>query len=1109
MSYNYVVTAHKPTGVCACVTGNFTSPNDINLILAKNTRLEIYVVSPEGLRPVKEIGIYGRISIMKLFRPPGEKKDLLFFLTAKYNAAILECIQDGGDGGVEIITKAHGNIADSFSRPSETGNIGIIDPECRVIGLRLYDGLFKVIPLDRDNRELKAFNIRMEELTVQDMEFLHGCKTPTIVLLHQDSQARHMKTYEISLKDKEFVKGPWKQDHVESEATIVIAVPEPFCGALVIGQESITYHNGDQYVVITPHLIRQSTIVCYGKVDANGSRYLLGDMAGRLFMLLLEREDKMDGTITVKDLKLEFLGEITIAECMTYLDNGVVYVGSRLGDSQLIKLNSERNEQGSYVEVMEVFTNLGPIVDMCVVDLERQGQGQLVTCSGAFKEGSLRIIRNGIGIHEHASIDLPGIKGIWPLRVNTESSRDNTLVLSFVGQTSILTMVIGYNESVLNLVGMEVLFHSCCFRVSRIASGNNTSVITDTSIFTNLAEALGGRAYTTSKRRKLPKILLNWCLWHHCKTETLNVLEMYSEVATFKLSLAFLFVNAEIIPRSILMTTFEGVHYLLCALGDGSLFYFLLDASTGAVSDRKKVTLGTQPTVLKTFKSLSTSNVFACSDRPTVIYSSNHKLVFSNVNLKEVNHMCPLNSDGYPDSLALANDGTLLIGTIDEIQKLHIRTVPLGELPRRIAYQEATQTFGVITIRNDIQGTGGLTPVRPSASTQAQNVTYSSTMSSVFKPGTGSGNDQLGQEVEVHNLLIVDQHTFEVLHAHQFMQTEYAMSIVSTRLGSDPNVYFIVGTAIVLPDESDPKQGRIIIFHWVDGKLQQVAEKEIKGAPYSLLEFNGKLLASINSTVRLFEWNAERELHNECSHFNNILALYLKTKGDFILVGDLMRSMSLLAYKPLEGSFEEIARDYQTNWMCAVEILDDDTFLGAESTTNLFVCQKDSAATTDEDRQHLQEVGQFHLGEFVNIFRHGSLVMQHPGEASSPTQGSVLFGTIHGAIGLVAQLPSDFYNFLLEVQGNLTKVIKSVGKIDHTLYPFVRLFTWRSFSTERKTEQAQGFIDGDLIESFLDLSRDKMQEVLQGIQMDDGSGMKRDATVDDLIKIIEELSRVH
>ena len=49
---------------------------------------------------------------------------------------------------------------DRIGRPSETGIIGIIDPQCRVIGLRLYDGLFKVIPLERENKELKAFNVR-------------------------------------------------------------------------------------------------------------------------------------------------------------------------------------------------------------------------------------------------------------------------------------------------------------------------------------------------------------------------------------------------------------------------------------------------------------------------------------------------------------------------------------------------------------------------------------------------------------------------------------------------------------------------------------------------------------------------------------------------------------------------------------------------------------------------------------------------------------------------------------------------------------------------------------------------------------------------------------
>lgn len=40
----------------------------------------------------------------------------------------------------------------------------------------------------------------------------------------------------------------------------------------------------------------------------------------------------------------------------------------------------------------------------------------------------------------------------------------------------------------------------------------------------------------------------------------------------------------EIIPRSILMTTFESSHYLLCALGDGALFYFGLNIETGEKS---------------------------------------------------------------------------------------------------------------------------------------------------------------------------------------------------------------------------------------------------------------------------------------------------------------------------------------------------------------------------------------------------------------------------------------------------------------------------------------------------------------------------------------------
>ncbi|KPP66140.1 DNA damage-binding protein 1-like, partial [Scleropages formosus] len=1029
MSYNYVVTAQKPTAVNACITGHFTSAEDLNLLIAKNTRLEIYVVTAEGLRPVKEVGMYGKIAVMELFRPKGENKDLLFILTAKYNACILEYKQTGES--IDIITRAHGNVQDRIGRPSETGIIGIVDPECRMIGLRLYDGLFKVIPLDRENRELKAFNIRLEELQVIDVHFLYGCQVPTVCFIYQDPQGRHVKTYEVSLREKEFNKGPWKQENVEAEASMVI--PEPFGGAIIIGQESITYHNGDKYLAIAPPTIKQSTIVCHNRVDPNGSRYLLGDMEGRLFMLLLEKEELMDGSVVLKDLRVELLGETSIAECLTYLDNGVVFVGSRLGDSQLVKLNVDSNDQGSYVAVMETFTNLGPIVDMC----------------------------------------------LWPLRSEAGRETDDMLVLSFVGQTRVL-MLSGEEVEETELPGFvdnQQTFY--CGNVAhqqliQITSGSVRLVMQNTKTLVSEWKEPQGRNISVAACNSTQVVLAVGRVLYYLEIlagelKQISSTEMEHEVACLDITplgeggdsplcavglwtdisarilklptftaLHKEMLGGEIIPRSILMTTFEGCHYLLCALGDGALFYFGLDLQTGVLSERKKVTLGTQPTVLRTFRSLSTSNVFACSDRPTVIYSSNHKLVFSNVNLKEVNYMCPLNSEGYPDSLALANNSTLTIGTIDEIQKLHIRTVPLYESPRRICYQEVSQCFGVLSSRVEVQDASGATsPVRPSASTQALSSSVSS--SKLFPSSTSPHETSFGEEVE-------------------FLQSEYALSMVSCRLGKDPAVYFIVGTAMVYPEEAEPKQGRIIVFHYTDGKLQTVAEKEVKGAVYSMVEFNGKLLASINSTVRLYEWTAEKELRTECNHYNNIMALYLKTKGDFILVGDLMRSVLLLAYKPMEGNFEEFP---------------------------LSPCIT-SAATTDEERQHLQEVGVFHLGEFVNVFAHGSLVLQNLGESSTPTQGSVLFGTVNGMIGLVTSLSEGWYSLLLDLQNRLNKVIKS-----------------------RKTEQATGFIDGDLIESFLDLGRAKMQEVVSTLQIDDGSGMKREATVDEVIKIVEELTRIH
>ncbi|GJT97135.1 DNA damage-binding protein 1 isoform X2 [Tanacetum coccineum] len=191
-----------------------------------------------------------------------------------------------------------------------------------------------------------------------------------------------------------------------------------------------------------------------------------------------------------------------------------------------------------------------------------------------------------------------------------------------------------------------------------------------------------------------------------------------------------------------------------------------------------------------------------------------------------------------------------------------------------------------------------------------------------------------------------------------------------------------------------------------------------------------------------------------------------------------------------EGAIEERARDYHANSMPAVEILDDDIYLGAENNFNLFTVRKSSEGATDEERGRLEVVGEYHLGEFVNRFRHSSLMMRLP-DSDVGQIPTIIFGTVNGVIGVIASLPQDQYLFMEKLQTNLRKVIKGVGGLNHE--------QWRSFYSQKKTVDSRNFLDGDLIESFLDLGRSRMEEISKTMNV----------SVEELMKRVEELIRLH
>eukprot|EP00033_Pygsuia_biforma_P001101 GCRY01001253.1.p1 GENE.GCRY01001253.1~~GCRY01001253.1.p1 ORF type:complete len:1121 (+),score=337.54 GCRY01001253.1:198-3560(+) len=1104
--FNYVVTAHPPSAVFSSICCSFTGNGELNLLVNKCTRIEVFLYRPDEepyLHLVTSIPLYGRIATMNTFTPQGETQDRLVITTEKYNFIVLRWSRKKK----QPETLAAGDVKEMLGRPVENGQMAMVDPLNRLIGLHLYDGMLKIVALKPNGEfDKEFFNLRVDEFNVLDMVFLDEIDAPTVAILYQDTnEGRHVAVYSVKMSTKELVNVGHDLNNLDASSHKLFPLPRPIGGFLIFAENSITFCNNKRDIksISINMTVKSVCLVDQNRTATERLRLLFADQWGHVYVLSLHFDKAAAGPV-LNNMIIQLLGKASVCSSISYISEGLAFLGSAMGDSSLVRLTTTPvgdPAEGNYLSHITTFDNIGPICDFCVVDLERQGQGQVVTCSGAFQDGSLRVVRNGIGIVEKAVVDLPGVKGLWAVKdpfQTAPSPCHDYIVLSFIGQTSVMK-VSGEEMEMADIRGLKTEETLLCRNVAghrllqvsthcvtllgphppfewtpaqgstiSLASANDSQVavvtgggsvvvvleITPEGLCEVNYEQLEGEVSCVSVAALHSDDHLlaasKWVAVGLWGDSTVRILSLPGLQQAAQAPLA-----SDVIPRDVLLATFETTDYALIAHGDGALTVFAFDRETGALSGRRKVTLASQPVHLNTFSSRGTQHVFAASDRPAVLFSNNNKLLFSNVNLQGVTAMAPLNTSAFPDCLALLCEDQLVIGSVDEIQKIHVKTIPLGEMPRRIAHCEASHTYLVGTLR-----------VQP---------------------------QPCGNELEASFFRLFDDSTFEVLSSYALDENETCCSVIQTRVEGVEGPVYVCGTAYALPQEPEPRKGRVLILAVKEGKLALVGETEVRGAVYSLAPFpTGRVVAGVNSIILLLKMGTTetglKRLEVECSHHGHILALYIDTRNEFVVVGDLMKSVCLLTYTS-EGILEEIARDYAANWMTGVIALDDVTYLGGENSFNIFTVARNTDSAQDEDRGRLDLVGSYHLGEFVNRFRHGSLVMQSAdGAARVPC---VLYGTINGVIGVIASLPKNDYLFLEKVQQRMSKVVFGVGGLKHT--------EWRAFSNERKTKQASHFLDGDLIEKFLDLSLALQRRVVEDLGI----------SVDDLKRTIEDLSLLH
>lgn len=281
----------------------------------------------------------------------------------------------------------------------------------------------------------------------------------------------------------------------------------------------------------------------------------------------------------------------------------------------------------------------------------------------------------------------------------------------------------------------------------------------------------------------------------------------------------------------------------------------------------------------------------------------------------------------------------------------------------------------------------------------------------------------------------------------------------------------------------------------MENRLSLVSQVDTKGAVYSIATLRKSLLAGINSRIQMYRWEkSANTLVPTCGHCGHTIVLQIDVYGDLILVGDLMKSLQVHVYRPESDQIELYARDFHPVWMSSVLAMSESFFLGADSGYNIFTARKNDEGANDEDRCRLDIVGQFHVGDYINRFRRGSLVMKLPDSEISKVP-TILYGTINGAIGVIASLPAEQYEVLRELQEVLRKHIRGVGGLSHE--------EWRSFQSAfvRGDTSSKGFIDGDLLEQVLDLDRGEQMRMLQSLGGED--------KVSRALRLVEDLSRLH
>ncbi|KAM6125776.1 LOW QUALITY PROTEIN: cleavage and polyadenylation specificity factor subunit 1 [Pterocles gutturalis] len=396
---------HPPTGL-EFFFCNFFSNAEKNLVVAGTSQLYVYRLnhdcetaakgdrSTEGrghkerLELLANFSLFGNVMSMASVQLAGAKRDALLLSFKDAKLSVVE--YDPGTHDLKTLSLHYFEEPElrvrGFGGPGFVQNVHVpqvrVDPDGRCAVMLIYGTRLVVLPFRRDSLAdehdglvgegqrssfLPSYIIDVRELdekllNIVDMQFLHGYYEPTLLILFEPNQTwpgrvavrRTCSIVAISLNILQKVHPVIFLSNLPFDCTQALAVPKPIGGVVIFAVNSLLYLNqSPPYGValnsltcgttVFPLRVQEGvkiTLDCAQATFISYDKMVISLKGGEIYVLTLIT----DGMRSVRSFHFDKAAASVLTTCMVDAGPGYLFLGSRLGNSLLLKYTEKLQE---------------------------------------------------------------------------------------------------------------------------------------------------------------------------------------------------------------------------------------------------------------------------------------------------------------------------------------------------------------------------------------------------------------------------------------------------------------------------------------------------------------------------------------------------------------------------------------------------------------------------------------------------------------------------------------------------------------------------------------------------------------------------------------------